>query len=94
MWTKHHGREYRYYTCSKRIKTGYAKCKLPSLPAGEIESMVVDQLRSVFQNPDVIARTFREVATLAKDGPNADELARLDELHTRRKQVMALNPYG
>ena len=56
--------------------------------------MVVDQLRSVFQNPDVIARTFREVATLAKDGPNADELARLDELHTRRKQVMALNPYG
>ena len=60
---------------------------MPSLPAGEIESMVVDQLRSVFQNPGVIARTFREVATLAKDGPSADELARLDELRTRRKQV-------
>ena len=87
VWTWNHNREYRYYTCSKRIKTGYAKCKLPSLPAGEIESMVVDQLRSVFQNPDVIARTFREVATLAKDGPSKDELARLDELRTRRKQV-------
>ena len=87
VWTWNHNREYRYYTCSKRIKTGYAKCKLPSLPAGEIESMVVDQLRSVFQNPEVIARTFREVATLAKDGPSADELARLDELRTRRKQV-------
>lgn len=87
VWTKNHGREYRYYTCSKRIKTGYAKCKLPSLPAGEIESMVVDQLRSVFQNPDVIARTFREVATLAKVRPSADELARVDELRTRRKQV-------
>ncbi len=87
VWTQNHGREYRYYTCSKRIKTGYGKCKLPSLPAGEIESMVVDQLRSVFRHPDVIARTFREVATLAKDGPSADELARLDELCTRRKQV-------
>ena len=87
VWTKNHGREYRYYICSQRIKTGYAKCELPSLPAGEIESMVVDQLRSIFQNPDVIARTFREVATLAKDGPSADELARLDELRTRRKQV-------
>lgn len=86
-WTKNHGREYRYYTCSKRIKTGYAKCKLTSLPAGEIESMVVDQLRSFFQNPDVIARTFREVAILAKDGPSADELARLEELRARRKRV-------
>ena len=49
--------------------------------------MVVDQLRSIFQNPEVMARTFREVATLAKDGPSADELARLVELRTRRKQV-------
>ena len=87
VWTKNHGREYHYYVCSRRIKTGYAKCELPTLPAGEIESMVVDQLRSIFQNPEVIARTFREVATLAKDGPSADELARLDELRTRRKQV-------
>ncbi|MDA7541425.1 recombinase family protein [bacterium] len=87
VWTKNHGREYHYYVCSRRIKTGYAKCELPTLPAGEIESMVVDQLRSIFQNPEVVARTFREVATLAKDGPGADELARLDELRTRRKQV-------
>lgn len=35
----------------------------------------------------MIARTFREDATLAKNGPSADELAKLDELRTRRKQV-------
>ena len=87
VWTKNHGREYHYYVCSRRIKTGYAKCGLPTLPAGEIESMVVDQLRSIFQNPEVMARTFREVATLTKDGPTAEQLARLDELRTRRKQV-------
>jgi|688.fasta_scaffold00033_100 hypothetical protein len=32
-WTNNHGREYRYYTCSKKVKTGYKKCSLPSLPA-------------------------------------------------------------
>ena len=33
-----HGREYRYYTCSKKVKSGYKKCSLPSLPAGNIEA--------------------------------------------------------
>jgi site-specific DNA recombinase len=86
-WTKNHGREYRYYTCSKRVKTGYANCTLPSLPAGEIESVVVDQLRETLRQPDVIAQTFREVAARATIGLNAEQTARLDELRTQRKQT-------
>lgn len=86
-WTHNHGREYRYYTCSKRVKTGYANCDLPSIPAGELETMVVDQLRSVFRHPEIIARTFREVATQAEDGPSAEDLARLEELRTQRQQA-------
>jgi len=87
VWTKNHGREYRYYTCSKRIKTGYAKCTLPSLPAGEIETMVVDQLREILRQPDVIAQTFREVAASAATGLNPEQTARLEDLRTRRKQA-------
>lgn len=68
------------------------RCTLPSLPAGEIEAMVVDQLRSVFLHPEVIARTFREVTTLAKDGPGADELARLDESMRTAQTGGAGNP--
>jgi hypothetical protein len=44
-WTNNHGRQYRYYTCSKRIKAGYKKCKLPTLPADEIEALVDDESR-------------------------------------------------
>lgn len=86
-WTKNHGREYRYYTCSKRIKTGYANCTLPSLPAGEIESVVVDQLRETLRHPDVIAHTFREVAACGVIGQSSEQTSRLDEFSIRRKQT-------
>ena len=86
-WTRNHGREYRYYTCAKKVKTGYKKCSLPSLPAGEIEKIVVEQLRGLFRHPDVIARTFREVATRGATGQEADVVSRLDDLRGRRKQA-------
>lgn len=86
-WTRRHGREYRYYTCAKKVKTGYKKCDLPSIPAGELEGIVVDQLRSLLKHPDVIAHTFREVcASGAEDGQTAT-VSRLDELRGRRHQA-------
>ena len=86
-WTNNHGRQYRYYTCSKRIKAGYNKCKLPTLPAGEIETMVVDQLRALLRHPDVIARTYREIQEQSKAGPSPELIGELAELHQRREQL-------
>jgi site-specific DNA recombinase len=86
-WTRNHGREYRYYTCSKKVKTGYAKCSLPSLPAGEIETVVVDQLRALLRHPEVIARTFREVCASGASGRDPGVVTRLDELRERRHQA-------
>ena len=56
VWAKNHGREYHYYTCARRIKTGYRNCSLPALSAGEIEALVVDQVRILLRHPDLIAR--------------------------------------
>ncbi|HHK41937.1 MAG TPA: recombinase family protein, partial [Planctomycetaceae bacterium] len=86
-WCRNHGREYRYYTCSKKVKTGYGKCTLPTLPAGEIEKLVVDHLRFLFRHPDVIARTYREIQRLAECGPSADVLERLERLKARQEQT-------
>jgi site-specific DNA recombinase len=86
-WTNNHGRQYRYYTCSKKVKTGYKKCSLPSLPAGELEKIVVDQLRSLLRHPDVIAHTFREVCASSQTGPDAEVVSRLEELRGRRQQA-------
>lgn len=86
-WTNNHGREYRYYTCAKRIKAGYRQCKLPTLPAGEIEAVVVDQLRALLRHPDVIARTYREVQRRTATGPAPETIERLAALRWRRDQI-------
>lgn len=86
-WTNNHGREYRYYTCSKKVKTGYKKCSLPSLPAGELEKIVVDQLRALIRHPDVIAQTFREVCASSQNEVDPEDLSRLEELRARRQQT-------
>ena len=38
-------KRYRYYVCSQAQKRGYANCPSKSVPAGEIERFVVDQIR-------------------------------------------------
>ncbi len=88
-WTRQKGHEYRYYTCAKKVKTGYKKCELPSIPAGELEGIVVDQLRSLLKHPDVIAHTFREVC--AKGGktenwPLSPDLTNYAVVATRRNK--------
>ncbi|MHB8970922.1 MAG: recombinase family protein [Pirellulaceae bacterium] len=86
-WTTNHGREYRYYACSRRVKTGYDKCGLPTLPAGEIETMVVDQLRALLRHPDVIARTYREIQERSSSGPSQEATEQLAQLCQRREQL-------
>lgn len=81
------GTQYRYYTCTKKVKTGYGKCQLPSLPAGQIETAVVDQLRALLRHPDVIARTYNQIRQASESGPDAVTLARLEELGKHRKQT-------
>jgi len=87
-WTKKKGsREYRYYACTKKVKEGYGQCPLPNLPAGQIETAVVDQLRALLCHPDVIARTYREIGKAGATGADPGALARLDELRMRREQT-------
>ena len=53
------GRMYRYYHCLHASKHGYDACPVRSVAAGEIERTVIDRLRAVFRDPEMIARTSR-----------------------------------
>jgi len=87
-WTRKKGcRDYRYYVCTKKVKDGYGRCPLPNLPAGQIETAVVDQLRALLRHPDVIARTYREISKAGGTGPDPATLAKLGELRMRREQT-------
>jgi site-specific DNA recombinase len=52
-------KRYRYYVCGKAEKQGYDSCPSPSIPAKQIESFVVEELR-VFASDDELIRDIYE----------------------------------
>ena len=63
--TRKGGRLYRYYVSQTVLKHGAGSCHIGRVPAGEIEAAVIDQLRAVFRQPEIVAGTWK--AARAKD---------------------------
>ncbi|MDA0963254.1 MAG: recombinase family protein, partial [Proteobacteria bacterium] len=53
--TKKRGRLYRYYVSQSILKHGAGSCPIGRVPAAEIETAVIDQVRAVFRQPEIIA---------------------------------------
>ena len=41
------------------LKHGAGSCPVGRVPAGEIEAVVIDQLRAVFRQPEIVAGTWK-----------------------------------
>jgi len=65
-------RRYRYYVCVNAQKRGYLECPMPSVSAEVLETFVVDQIKEIGRDPDVVAATFAEVQRQAEE--RADSL--------------------
>ncbi len=81
--TRKGGRLYRYYVSQTVLKHGAGACPIGRVPAGEVEAAVIDQLRTVFRQPEIVAGTWK--AARAHDGDIAETdtreaLTRLDPL--------------
>jgi hypothetical protein len=50
------------------------------VPAGEIEAAVIDQLRAVFRQPEIVAGTWKAARAHADDITEADAQATLQQL--------------
>ncbi|WP_457650369.1 recombinase family protein [Profundibacter sp.] len=57
--TRKKDRLYRYYVSQTVLKHGAGTCPVGRVPAGEIETAVVDQLRAVFRQPEIIMGTWK-----------------------------------
>lgn len=68
--TRKSGRLYRYYTSQIVMKRGRSDCPVRQLPAGEIERIVVDQVRMLLQSPEIVVQTWR---VARKQLPNLTE---------------------
>lgn len=80
--TRKGGKLYRYYVSQTVLKDG-PECSVRRIPAAEIESAVIDQLRGLLRTPEIIVGTWRAARKLM-DGVNETDvreaLERLDPL--------------
>jgi len=65
--TRKQGRLYRYYVSQSVLKGGADDAPYRRLPAGEIEALVLDQLRALLRQPEVVVGTWRAVQAEAPD---------------------------
>ncbi|NAZ38401.1 recombinase family protein, partial [Rubellimicrobium sp. CFH 75288] len=57
--TRKGDRLYRYYVSQTVLKHGAGACPVGRVPAGEIEAAVIDRLRAVFRQPEIVAGTWK-----------------------------------
>jgi site-specific DNA recombinase len=73
---------YRYYVSTDVLKRDAEACTVRRVPAAEIESAVVDQLRGLLRAPEVIVRTWRAAKSMGdiSEVDVREALERLDPL--------------
>jgi len=54
-------KQYHYYKGSKYLKKLCKSCPVGALPTGEIESIITDELRIIFNNPAIITKVWNKV---------------------------------
>jgi len=66
-YTSKGGRRYRYYLCRQAQQRGWQSCPVPSVPAGQIEEFVVEQIKGIGRDPALVAATLAEVRRQAEE---------------------------
>lgn len=80
--TRKGGKLYSYYVSQSVLKHGAGTCPVGRVPAGEIEAAVLDQLRAVFRQPEIIAGTWKAASTQGGEFNEAET----------RKALLQLDP--
>ncbi len=73
---------YRYYVCNGAAKRGWDSCPSKSIPAGEIERIVVEQVRAVGKDPRLVEATLRQAR---RQSDEAIEALLKDQATTERQ---------
>ncbi|QDV30244.1 DNA-invertase hin [Planctopirus ephydatiae] len=66
-------KRYRYYVCGTAMQNGWAECPAPSVPAGEIERFVVEQIQSIGTDEDLLNQTIGQIEFRSKQRLEAFE---------------------
>ena len=62
--TRRNGRLYRYYVSTSVLKDRAEACPIRRIPAAEIETAVIEQVRILLRTPEMVVRTWRKSRAL------------------------------
>jgi len=71
-WTRKNGKKYRYYICLSQDKKLTEDCPVRRISAAKAEETVMRQLRTILQQPEIIAHTARADAIAEAQPTEAD----------------------
>ncbi|ABK43738.1 Resolvase, N-terminal domain [Magnetococcus marinus MC-1] len=74
------GKLYRYYICQTATKTGYKNCPICAVPAGDIEVLVVQQVRQILHRPEMVVKIWREGKEIGSDLQESEIIKALQRL--------------
>jgi|GEM_PF-444712 len=77
--TRNGTKRYRYYVCSAAQKRGWHTCPTKSIPAQEIERFVIDQIRAIGRDQELLAETIRQAGQRSRQ--------RMIELEGEKKMI-------
>jgi hypothetical protein len=69
--TRRRGRLYRYYVCLGASRRGHDTCPVRSIAAGEVEGLVLGQVRRLLASPELVART---ITALRRENSAAEDI--------------------
>ena len=65
--SKRWGRTHHYYKCIKDAKRAISTCPIKTVPAGEIERIVFDELKKILTSPEIVLEVARMTDEKPKD---------------------------
>jgi len=90
-------KRYRYYVCQNAQSRGWHNCPSPSVPAPELERFVVDQVKAIGKDTNLLAETLDESRRQREEaiGKLEDEKRTLErELHRHNTELRELAAKG
>jgi site-specific DNA recombinase len=95
--TKNGNKRYRYYVCQSAQSRGWHNCPSPSVPAPELERFVVEQIKAIGNDTDLLAETFEESRRQHEEAVGKLEVEKHTlerELHRHNTQLRELAAAG
>ena len=77
--TRNGNKRYRYYVCANAQARGWHNCPAPSVPAPELERFVVDQIKDIGRDADLLADVLKESRRQHEEA--------IDKLETERRSL-------